>query len=584
LVFNRINTHIMRTAFLLSIVLFLGCQESRKATLLLVNGHFFTATADTSRVVTTVAIEDDRIVYVGDSTGIAAWKGPKTQVIDLKGAFAMPGFIEGHGHFISLGQSLENVALDHTRNWPEVIKAVSARAATTPSGNWIVGRGWHQEKWRPRPDRVVDGYPYHDSLSALTASWPVVLYHASGHALLANDKAMQIAGISTETTDPVGGRIVRDANGRLTGVFEENAMGLIDRPLVAWENQRTEAQKQQDFDRQAKAAAKACIAKGITSFQDAGSNFWEIEQFKRLAMSGQLDLRLWAMIAQPKMSELDRLSKFPQVGLGNNHFTVRAVKAYLDGALGSYGAWLLQPYEDKPNAYGQNVTPVDSIAAIAAACREHNLQLCVHAIGDRANRQTLDIFQQALYRDLNPAEGVQVPNPAAFRWRIEHAQHISPVDQGRFWQLGVIASMQAVHCVSDAPFVVRRLGVPRARAGAYAWRALLDRGAHLANGTDTPVEAVDPLPCIYAAATRKRILESIPFFPEQCMSRREALLSYSVWNAYAAFEETEKGVLLPGFLADIVILSKDLLHCPADDILKAEVLQTIVGGRVKMTK
>ncbi|MBK8192747.1 MAG: amidohydrolase family protein [Lewinellaceae bacterium] len=315
---------------------------------------------------------------------------------------------------------------------------------------------------------------------------------------------------------------------------------------------------------------------GITSFQDAGSSFWEIGQYRNMAASGQLGLRLWVMISQPGQSELPKLAAFPQIGLGNGYLTVRAVKAYLDGALGSYGAWLLAPYADKPDSYGQNTTPVESIAAVAAACRQYGLQCCVHAIGDRGNREVLNIFEAAA--------GKEKSGGAGLRWRIEHAQHLDPQDIPRFAQLGVIASMQAIHCTSDAPFVEKRLGAARARAGAYAWRSLLDSGAHLANGTDAPVEEVDPLPCIYAAVTRKRADSGLVFFPEQKMTREEGLLSYTLWNAYAAFEEQEKGSITPGKLADIVVLSTDLLHCPPEDILNAQVLKTIVGGRIRYSR
>jgi predicted amidohydrolase YtcJ len=361
---------------------------------------------------------------------------------------------------------------------------------------------------------------------------------------------------------------VRDARGNLTGVFEENAMDLIERPFTAWKNQRSETEKQAAFDRAVELAGRECLAKGITSFQDAGSSFWEIGQFERLAAAGRLPLRLWLMIGQPKAHEFSRLAAFPKTGLGQHRLTVRAVKAYLDGALGSYGAWLLEPYADKPDSYGQNTTPLDSLRALAEQCRQHGLQFCVHAIGDRANREVLDLFGGG---------------NTALRWRIEHAQHVDPADQPRFAELGVIASMQAVHCTSDAPFVVRRLGEERARTGAYAWRSLLDRGARLANGSDAPVEDVDPLPCIFAAVTRQSAAKADGrpanvFFPEQAMTREEALLSYTVWNAFAAFEEGEKGSLTPGKLADVVVLSHDLLRCPAEEIPRAVVIRTYVGG------
>lgn len=581
------------TILLACLACLLSCQHQtpkqaelpKHADLLLLNGNFFTA--DSTRLqATALAIGEGRILYVGDDAGALALKDSATQVVDLQGAFAMPGFIEGHGHFYSLGSSLQNLNFTQTKSWQQITALVAEKAKQAKPGDWIEGRGWHQEKWSRKAGRTVNGYPYHDALSAVSPNNPVVLFHASGHALIANEKAMQQAGISAETADPVGGRIVRDAAGKLTGVFEENAMDLIKDPLDAWKKQRPEAERQAAFDTTIAIATRECLAKGITSFEDAGSDFWEIDQYQRLAESGKLGLRLWVMIARPGNSELPKLNGFPKVGLGNGFLTVRAVKAYLDGALGSYGAWLLQPYTDKPDGTGQTLTPLDTLRQLAEHCGTLKLQLCVHAIGDRANREVLNIFQEAM---LPPSTGSdsaaagRQPVPQ-LRWRIEHAQHLDPADIPRFHQLGVIASMQAIHCTSDAPFVVKRLGLERARTGAYAWRSLLDSGARLANGTDTPVEDVDPLPCLYAAVTRKRTDTGLTFFPEQAMTREEALFSYTLWNAYAAFEEKEKGSLSVGKSADIAVLSKDLLHCRPEEILKAKVLKVYVGGQLRYEK
>ena len=564
--------HRIFALLLAALTIFQACApnpSSPTPNLLLINGNFFTA--DSLRPhATAVAIQGNRIFAIGSDAEIKKLAGEKTEVIDLQGAFAMPGFIEGHGHFAGLGQSLLNLNLMTTKSWQEIAGLVAEKAKTAKPGEWIEGRGWHQEKWTTSAGATVNGYPYNDALNAAAPDNPVVLYHASGHGLIANAKAIQLAGISRETSDPIGGRIVRDAKGNPVGVFEENAMNLIEKPFSAWKNQRSEAEKIAAFEQTVQRASQECLAKGITSFQDAGSDFWEIGQYRRIAEAGQLPLRLWAMISQPKPSEYAKLADFPQIGLGNGHFTVRAVKAYLDGALGSYGAWLLAPYTDKPDSYGQNTTPIDTIAAVAEVCRQYGLQCCVHAIGDRANREVLNVFQAAA------GDGGQ-----SFRWRIEHSQHMDPQDIPRFHQLGVIASMQGIHCTSDAPFVAKRLGAERARTGAYAWRSLLDSGAHLANGTDAPVEDVNPLPCLYATVTRKRADTGFEFYPEQKMTREEALLSYTIWNAYAAFEEKEKGSLAPGKYADIVVLSRDLLHCAPEEILQAQVLKTMVGGKVQ---
>ncbi len=552
-------------------VIFFACttgkKENHAPTLILYNGQIFTADSSQS-MVSAVAIVGDRILATGSDADIKKLGAESTQMIDLEGQFAMPGFIEGHGHFSSLGRSLQNLNLLYTSTWEEITQKVAEKTAQTQAGEWIEGRGWHQEKWTTAPGRTVNGYPYNDLLNQAAPNHPVVLYHASGHGLIANEAAIKLAGVTMETPDPIGGRIVRDVSGKMTGVFEENAMEMIEKPFSAWKNLQPEAAKIAAFEKTVQLAAQHCLQKGITSFQDAGSSFWELDQYKKMAESGRLPLRLWAMIGQPKTEEFTQFSQYPQIGLGNHFFTCRAVKAYFDGALGSYGAWLLAPYADKPGFTGQNTTPVAEVAAMAEQCRKHNLQLCVHGIGDRGNREILNLFEQNL------------PKPAGdLRWRIEHAQHLDPADMPRFKQLGVVASMQAIHCTSDAPFVIKRLGVDRARSGAYAWRSLLDVGAHLANGTDAPVEEVDPLPCLYAAVTRKRVDSGLAFFPEQCMTREEALLSYTLWNAYAAFEEKEKGSITAGKLADMIVLSKNLLSCPPEEILQAKVLKSFIGGK-----
>ncbi len=580
----------MKHFFALSLfaLLLATCSTAPKSAapdLIYINGNFFTADSLHPQA-TAVAILGDRILAVGNDADLKKLADKNTQIIDLQGAFAMPGFIEGHGHFNSLGSSLQNLNLMNTKTWAEINGLVAERAKSAKPGDWIEGRGWHQEKWYESPGPTVNGYPYNTELNVVSPNNPVVLFHVSGHGLIANAKAIELAGISSESADPIGGRIVRDAGGKLTGVFEENAMDLILKPFTEWQNQRPEAERTATWEKANQLAATECLAKGITSFQDAGSNFWELSQYRRLAEAGQLPVRLWVMASQPTGPEIPKLADYPQIGLGNQFFTCRAVKCYFDGALGSYGAWLLAPYDDKPGFVGQNTTSVDTIARIAKACHQYGLQLCVHAIGDRANRALLNLVETEFYE--SGKLKVESDKSVDKRWRIEHSQHIDVQDIPRFGQLGVIASMQAIHCTSDAPFVVKRLGVERARTGAYAWRSLLDSGAHLANGTDAPVEDVNPLPCLYAAVTRKPTTPSPDgggrgeaFFPEQKMTREEALFSYTIWNAWAAFEEKEKGSLTPGKLADIVILSKDLLHCGPEEILEAKVLKTVLGGKVK---
>ena len=561
--------------FLLTIIFSCEDPSSTSVDLLLFNGSFSTINSALPTA-SSVAITDGRIVAVGGSELIDKYKNSAKKAMDLNGQFAMPGFIEGHGHFSGLGKSLIHLNFLASKNWQEIVDQVATKAATLEPGVWIEGRGWHQEKWDTPLDRQIHGYPFHDQLSAASPNNPVILYHASGHALFANDAAMKSAGVSLETANPVGGEIVRDGKGNAIGVFEERAMKVISGSYQDYLSKIPESEKQALWEEGITLAQKECLSKGITSFQDAGSSFKEIKRYQEMAVNGELDLRLWAMVRHSFDEMKDgKLNGFPIIDAGNNFFTSRAIKTEVDGALGSFGAWLLRPYADKPNFTGQNTTTIEAVENIAALAVKHDLQLCVHAIGDRANQEVLNIFENLLPNH---------PKKDKWRWRIEHAQHLDPVDIPRFKEMGVIASMQGIHCTSDAPFVVSRLGEERSRLGAYPWRSLLDAGVVVANGTDAPVEDVSALASIYASVTRKRQDTGLEFFPEQRMTRQEALYSYTLGNAYAAFEEESKGSLEVGKLGDIVVLSNNLLTCEADAIPTTEVIMTIVNGEVKYEK
>lgn len=571
---------IRNTTLITSILIalfFWSCQSTPEqpiADLLITNGNVYTVDpAQTTASV--VAIKDGRILAIGSEEDLADYRGENTELLDANGQFVMPGFIEGHGHFSGLGYALMNLNFLKARSWDEIVQMVAEKAANTEAGEWITGRGWHQEKWETAPELSDHGYPSHHSLSILTKDHPVVLRHASGHSLFANEAAMKLAGVTAETPDPRGGHILRDQQGEPIGVFEERAMSLITEAYAAYRDGLSPQDLQGEWTEGVRAAQEECLAKGITSFQDAGSNFKEIDDYQALAEAGDLDLRLWVMARRPYNDLVANIDdKFPIIDAGDHFFTCRAIKSEVDGALGAFGAWLLEPYDDKPDFVGQNTTLVETVDSIAGLALEKGMQLCVHAIGDRANQEVLNIFE----------EKFKATDSEDLRWRIEHSQHLAVADIPRFGELGVIASMQAIHCTSDAPFVVKRLGEERARTGAYPWRSLLDAGAVVTNGTDAPVEDVDPIESYYATVTRKRPDSPEPFFPEQSMTREEAIYSYTMANAYAAFEEEDKGSITPGKLADIVILSNDLLRCPEEEILNTEVLYTIVGGEVKYQK
>ncbi|HHJ51215.1 MAG TPA: amidohydrolase [Phaeodactylibacter sp.] len=569
--------------FLLVIPLFFfACTEmSEKAMfpdLILYNGVF--ATMDSAYTdVEALAVRDGHILELGTKEEILALAGDSTELIDLQGAFAMPAFVEGHGHFHSLGKSLVNLNFLHAQSWEEIVQQVAEAARKAAPGAWIQGRGWHQEKWAEMPRELVDGYPVHHSLSEVSPENPVILFHASGHALFANEAAMKAAGITAETAAPAGGAIIRDAAGQPTGVFEENAMQPVADAWERYEESLPEEEREARYLQALHLAQAECFDKGIATFTDAACSAEEALRYRHLSESGELKIRLYTMLfgTPTEVEEAlhlpaaeDGQPPLPVFPQGDGMFSCRGIKVFFDGALGSHGAWLLEPYADKPGFTGQNTTPPDSLRKFAEIALQNGLQLCVHAIGDRANREVLDLYGQMF------AE--RRKSGSALRWRIEHAQHLSADDIPRFGALGVIPAMQAIHCTSDAPFVVERLGEERARTGAYAWRALLDSGARIANGTDAPVEEVDPIPNFYAAVSRKRADGGEAFFPEQRMSREEALRSYTIDAAYAAFLDAFTGSLSPGKSADIVVLSNNLLNCPEDNILKTEVLKLFVRG------
>jgi len=509
-----------------------------------------------------VAVLDDTVLAVGSDREIRQHIGRDTEVIDLDGQLAIPGFIESHGHFLGIGNAKMQLDLMSVANWDEIVTMVEVAVSDAPPGELIRGRGWHQEKWDTPPPGNVEGLPTHTTLSAVSPDNPVVLTHASGHASFANAKAMEMAGVTAATPDPSGGEIVRDADGNPIGVFRETASGLL---RGAYEDAPPT-----DPRRQAELAVEEVLSNGITSFHDAGVGFGTIDLYKQMVDDGSLGIRMWAMIRSSNASLAERLSDAKLLNYGDHRLTVRAIKVSIDGALGPHGAWLLEPYTDLPTSSGLNTRPMSTLAETARLAIQNDFQLCVHAIGDRANREVLDVYEQAFRRN---------PDKTGLRWRIEHSQHLHPDDIPRFGELGVVASMQGIHCTSDGPWVTPRLGEQRAEEGAYVWRKLMETGAVVNNGTDAPVEDVDPIASYYATVSRK-MKDGTVFYPDQRLTRMEALQTYTINGAYTAFEEDIKGSLTPGKLADITVLSQDILTIPEDEIPSTEVVYTIVGGKV----
>lgn len=547
-----------------------ACSTTEQADLVLTNGKILTVDSNMT-MVEAIAVKGDTIAALGTSEEIEQYIGEATKVIDLKGEFAMPGIVESHAHIWGLGESKINIDLMETTTWDEIVYMVAEAARQAPPGEWIVGDGWHQEKWNMTPEPNVNGYPFHDKLSEASPNNPVLLNHASRHAIFANQKAMEIAGVDSTTEAPAGGKILKDSFGNPIGVFQETAEDLITSKYQEYLDNRTPEEEKEWRKRVIRLATEECLKQGITSFHDAGSSFEQVDVLKEMADEDSLDVRLFIMLYEDNQSIKDKIADYKLHNYGNHHLTVGAIKRYSDGALGSRGAWLLEDYSDLEGHAGLNVTPMSLIEESAQIALDNGLQLCTHAIGDRANREVLDLYEEA-FKDKQ--------TPDSLRWRVEHAQHLHPDDIPRFAELGVIAAVQCVHCTSDASFVEKRLGEWRARTGAYPWRSLIDSGAILCNGTDAPVEKVDPMPSFYASVTRNpKNME--PFYPEQCMTREEAVRSYTINGAYAEFADDIKGSLEKGKLADIVVLSNNLLTCGEEEILNTEVLYTIADGKVK---
>jgi predicted amidohydrolase YtcJ len=507
-------------------------------------------------MVSAFAVRDGRIVFAGSDREARMLAGPRTRVIDAQGKTVIPGMVDAHAHLLGLGEFLRNVQLDGSKSYDEVIARVVERAKTAKPGEWIIGRGWDQNLWADKK------FPTHDALSRAVPNNPVVLSRIDGHAVLANAMAMRAAGITRATKDPVGGRVERDAEGNPSGVFVDNANGLVTRA----EPESTPAQT--------RSAILAAIAEankwGLIGVHDAGQRRATIDIYESLAREGRYNLRNYVMVSGDSADVSHYFAVGPRSALYDGHIWVRTIKLYADGALGSRGAAMLAPYADDPNNTGLLVTPPAEIQRIATEALKHGFQVATHAIGDRGNRVALDAYDAALKA---------VPT-ADHRFRVEHAQVISLDDIPRFAKMGVIPSMQASHQTSDMRWAETRVGPQRIK-GAYAWRSLLNTGVVIPNGSDFPVEQVNPLISFHSAVTRQDATDWPPggWYPEQKMTREEALRSMTIWPAYAAFQERVMGSITPGKYADFVILDRDIMSVPTNEILATRVLSTWIGGK-----
>ena len=551
---------------LLALFIF-GCED-QKADMIIHNGVIYTMN-DLNPIAEAVAVGDGKIIALGKYRDLDPLINAKTKIINLSGAMMTPGIIEGHGHFYGLGLAKMQLDLSKTESYQDLIDMVSDAVRNSNPGEWILGRGWHQSKWSDNKDDFVKGFQTHDRLSEVSPDNPVWLKHASGHAGFANQNAMDIASVNRETEFGFGGEIIKDLSKEPTGVFNERAQALISSHI---DNNLSE-----DSDiRAIELAVKTSLENGITSFHDAGTGKKTIEILREAINRGILKVRIYAMLTSRDTTLLNEwYKKGPEIGTGGDLLTIRSIKLNADGALGSRGAWLIDEYTDRPGHYGMPTQSMEYVYRVAKNGLLSGFQVNSHAIGDKANREILNEYEKVFNEHPDLA--------ANHRWRIEHAQHVAPADIPRFGRMKVIPSIQGIHMSSDRPWAIDRLGKKRIEESAYVWRDLIDHGAILINGSDVPVEPIDPIASFYASTTRKT-LKGFPDFgyePKQKMTRIEALKSYTLNAAYGAFEENIKGSIEIGKYADFTVFSQNLITIPEDKILDTKILYTIVNGVVE---
>jgi predicted amidohydrolase YtcJ len=502
-----------------------------------------------------VAVRGERFVAVGTSADVLRWRGPSTRVIDAAGLTVVPGLQDAHGHVLGLGKPLQELDLRDTRSFDAIVERVGTRARAIRPGEWIIGRGWDQNRW------PVADWPAPGPLDAAAPDNPVFLTRVDGHAALANRRALAAAAVTRETPDPAGGRLIRDASGAPTGVLVDHAQSLVAR--------RIPQPSREQLVEQLLLADREMRRVGLTMVHDAGAAPATVALYRELIGRGRFATRVYVMLTGLDMG--DWVARGPLID-PQQRLTVRAVKLVADGALGSRGAALIEDYSDEPGNRGLLVTAPDRLYAATRAASEAGFQTAIHAIGDRANREVLDVFERVAR---------EVPRARGLRLRSEHAQIIDASDIPRFARLGVIASIQATHCTSDMPWAPRRIGHARVEEGAYPWRRLVASGAALAHGSDFPVERPDPILGFYAAITRQDADGQPPggWTPDQRLTRAEALRAMTLGAAYAAHAERDLGSIEPGKLADFVVLSRDIMQVDPRDVLSTTVVRTVVGGR-----
>jgi len=555
----------MRTSNLILVgliaMLALANCSAQQADTVLKNGTIYTVDKDMSAVAA-LAISDGKIIRVGSNEQVESLIGPNTHVIDLKGKTVVPGLIDSHYHFLGVGQREFNLNLDGTVSMAQCMELVKAELAQKKAGEWVTGRGWIEEDWPSKR------FPTRTDLDKISPHNPVLLGRADGHAVVVNSRALEIAQITRDTKDPQGGEILHDRRGEPNGLLLDRAMGLVRKHLPP----DTTAEMTRKY---AMKADQVALAYGLTQIHDMGTNFRTIAVYKDLYAKDEMKLRINAYIRGPGKDTEKLLKQGPEIGLFHDKLNVRGIKISQDGALGSRGAALLEPYSDAKTS-GLLIFKDEEIYPTIKRALESNIQMVIHAIGDRANRDVLDLYEKA-FEEVPPEKRAN-PDP---RFRIEHSQIVHLNDIPRFAKLGVIPSMQPSHAIGDLHFALRRLGMERAAEG-YAWQKFIDQGNYIPAGSDAPVEEGNPMIEFYAAVSRKDTtgFSADGWHPEYKMTRAEALRSLTIWGAKAAFDEDVIGSLEVGKYADLVVLDRDLMTEPEDRLFDIKALMTMVAGEI----
>ncbi|HEX4629602.1 MAG TPA: amidohydrolase [Chthoniobacterales bacterium] len=527
-----------------------------------VNGNIYTMNERQPRA-EAIGVKGDRIIFVGSNADAKKYQTNGARTVDLAGKTVLPGLTDSHCHIFGIGERELTLNLEGTNTLEDFLAKVKERVAKTEAGKWITGRGWIETFWKPPQ------FPTRADLDKIAPDNPVVLTRADGHAVIANSAALRIAKIDKETPNPFGGEILKDKQtGEPTGMLLDHAQELIQKNIP----QPTEAERREAFI----VGVKRELSLGWCEIQNAGSNLDDIAPMRQALEAGQCKIRVYNAAYSPGPAGAALLRDGPALNAFDHHFTQRTIKVVFDGALGSRGAALLAPYSDAPDTSGFLREKESELPPIFEEALRKGIQIETHAIGDRANRVILDLYENAM--KAVPPEQRKIREP---RWRVEHAQILSAQDLPRFAKLGIIASMQPSHAISDLFFAPARLGKDRL-AGAYAWQSLLKSGAIICGGSDAPVERGEPMIEFYAAVSRKSIKgESADgWHPEQAVSREQALKMFTSASAYAAFEENDKGSLEPGKLADLTVLSADIMKISEPEILTTKCVMTVIGGEI----